>query len=168
MVLHGCGGDGPTGPDLNPDPTTLSDLFGNQLFKVDGSSVGVGTLSQVKVIGVYFASPTCPACTAFTPVLVDAYNQLLTDGRSFEVVLVAPGMNDESLFDFMDDSGMGWLAVLPRSSKTNRLLQHFKIQWVPTLVIIDSAGRTLSVNGREQLTQNGIAAYDSWLAAAGG
>jgi nucleoredoxin len=171
VMLVGCaalgcgdGDDEPTGPE----PVSLSDLFGSQLFKADGSTVGVESLNDIPVIGIYFASSTCPACTAFTPVLIDAYEQMRDEGRSFEVVLVTQNMTDSSLFDYMTDSAMPWLAVSSQSSQASTLAQRYYIQWVPTLVIIDGEGDTVSLYGREEVTDSGAAAYDSWLAASGG
>jgi hypothetical protein len=164
LAVSGCGDDGPT----EPEPVSLSDLFGNQLFRADGSSVGVGALDHASVIGIYFASPGCPACGAFTPILIDAYNQLREAGQSFEVVLVTDGISDSSLFDYMADSAMPCLAVSSQGNRANALAQRYDVRWVPTLVIIDGAVNTISLTGREELTQNGAAAYDAWLAASAG
>ncbi len=163
-AVSGCGGGGPAGPK----PTSLSDLFGNQLYKADGSPVGVGALDDTAVIGVYFASPGCPACGGFTPTLVGTYDQLREEGRSFEVVLVSPGISESSLFEYMVDSGMPWLAVSSQSSRANALVQRYDVRWIPTLVIIDGALNTISLTGREEGTQSGTAAYDVWLAASAG
>ena len=164
-AASGCGGDGPT----EPQPATLSGLFGNQLYKADGTLVGVGALDDDDVIGIYFASSGCPACAGFTPVLVDAYNQLQEDGRSFEVVLVSTGISDSSLLEYMVDSEMPWLAVPSQSGRANALVQGYSIRWVPTLLIMDGGTlNTISVTGREEVAQDGAAAYDAWLAAAGG
>ena len=160
----GCSSDGPT----EPKPASLSELFGNQLYRADGSQVGVGSISSTPVIGIYFASPGCPACGGFTPILVNAYGQLKEDGRSFEVVLVSPGINDLALFEYMVDSAMPWLAVSSQGSQANSLLNRYDIRWVPTLLIIDAAGNLLTRTGREELTQKGIEAYDDWLDASGG
>ena len=162
-VVSACGDDGPT--ELDTGPVTLSDLFGTQLYRADGSQVGVSVLQNTPIIGIYFASPTCPACIAFSPVLVEAYNDLETEGRSFEVVLAVHGISDPSLFDFMTDAGMPWLAVSSQSGRPNTLAQRYGVQWVPTLIIIDSSGKTLSLNGREEVTQNGSGAYDGWIGA---
>ena len=163
-AASGCDGDGPTGPE----PASLPDMFGNQLYRADGSAVGVGVLNNTSVIGIYFASPGCPACGAFTPLLVNAYDQLRDEGRSFEVVLVTGGISEQSLFDYMAGSGMAWLAVSSQSSEGDALAQRYDVQWVPTLVIIDGTANTVSMTGREELTQSGAAAFDAWLAASGG
>jgi nucleoredoxin len=163
-AVYGCGGDGPT----EPMTASLSDLFGAQLYKADGSQVSVGSLNQNAVIGIYFASAGCPACGAFTPMLVDAYDQLKEDGQSFEVALITYGITEPALFDYMVDSEMSWLAVSPLSDKVDALVQRYNVRFVPTLVIIDNAANTISLTGREELAQNGAAAYDAWLAASGG
>jgi hypothetical protein len=143
-------------------------LFGTQLYRADGSAVAVATLNNVSLIGIYFASSGCPACGAFSPLLVDAYDQLQEDGESFEVVMVSPESSDLSLFSYMVDEGMGWLAVSSQSNRINTLAQRYNVQWIPTLVIIDNAANTISMNGRNEITQMGTAAYDVWLAASGG
>jgi len=163
-AASGCSGDGPTGPG----PASLLELFGNQLFRADGSTVDVGALDDTAVIGIYFASTGCPACGDFTPILVDVYDQLREDGRSFEVVLVIAGVTESALFDYMADSGMSWLAVPSQSSRTSALAHLYNVHWVPTLVIIDGATNTVSLNGREEVTQSGAAAFDAWLAASVG
>lgn len=160
----GCDGGGPAALP----PASLPDLFGSQLYRADGSPVGVHVLDDVAVIGIYFASPGCPACGGFTPLLVDAYSQLREDGRSFEVVLVSLGVSESSLFEYMIYSGMPWLAVSSQSGEANALVQRYDVRWVPTLIIIDGAGNTISFTGREELTQSGVAAYDAWLAASAG
>ena len=163
-AFSGCSGDGPTGPE----PASLLEMFGNQLLRADGSTVDAGALDDTAVIGIYFASTGCPACGAFTPVLVDVYDQLQEDGRSFEVVLVIAGVTESALVDHMADSGMSWLAVPSQSSRTKALARLYNVLWVPTLVIIDGATNTVSLNGREEVTQNGAAAFDAWLDASVG
>lgn len=159
----GCGDDS-TGPKALP----LPELFGAELYQADGTLVGVQDLADDAVIGIYFASPTCSACAAFTPILVDAFKQIQADGKSFEIVLVSYYLSDSGLLDYMTDSSMPWLAVPSESGPTDALVKRYKVQWIPTLVVIDGEGRTISKKGRDELVQDGIAAYDEWLAEAGG
>jgi protein-disulfide isomerase-like protein with CxxC motif len=164
FVSSGCDGDGLAGPQA----ASLPDLFGDQLFRADGSPVGVGTLNDTAIIGIYFADPGCPACAGFTPILVNAYDQWREEGHSFEVVLVTPGISEASMFDYMAEFGMSWLAVSPQGNRSAALANRYNIRWVPTLVIIDGAGNTISLRGREELAQSGAGAYDAWLTASGG
>jgi fermentation-respiration switch protein FrsA (DUF1100 family) len=164
LAVSACGDDGPT----TPKPASLPELFGDQLYRADGSQVSVQVLDGVPVIGVYFASPGCPACGGFTPLLVDAYTQLQADGRPFGVVLVSGGISEATLFEYMTEAGMPWLAVSSQSDRVNALLQRWNVRWVPTLIVIDGAGNILSLAGREDVTGNGAGAYDLWLAASAG
>jgi hypothetical protein len=164
FAVSACGGDGPT----TPRAASLPELFGDQLFRADGSQVSVQVLEGVPVIGMYFASAGCPACGAFTPLLLDAYTQLQADGRPFGVVLVSGGISEATLFEYMTEAGMPWLAVSSQSDRVNTLLQRWDVRWVPTLIVIDGAGNTLSLTGREEVTVNGAGAYDLWLAASAG
>ncbi len=163
-AASGCGGDGPTGLG----PTSLPELFGDQLLMAEGSTVSVGTLASTPLIGIYFADRACSACGGFTPLLVDAYSQLREDGRSFQVVLVSPGISMASLLEYMVDSEMPWLAVPPGSDRTNALIQRYNVRWIPTLVIIDGAARTISLTGRNEIAAKGTGAYDDWLATRAG
>jgi hypothetical protein len=158
----GCGDD-----STGPQPLPLPELFGAELFQADGTLVGVQDLADKDVIGIYFASPTCSACAGFTPVLVDAFNQLQSDGKSFEVVLVSYYLSDSGLLDYMENSSMPWLAVSSESGPTAALVKRYNVQWIPTLIIIDGEGRTISKKGRDELVEDGTAAYDQWLAEAG-
>ena len=101
-AVSGCGDDGPTAPEA----AALPALFGPQLFGADGAVVGVESLENTAIIGIYFASAGCSACGAFTPLLVDAYQQWREGGRSFEVVLVSLGITDSTLFETGDGSAV--------------------------------------------------------------
>jgi len=164
LAVSACGGDGPT----TPKAASLPELFGDHLYRADGSQVSVQVLEGIPVIGVYFASAGCPACGAFNPLLLDAYTQLQADGRPFGVVLVCGGISEATLFEYMTEAGMPWLAVSSQGSRVDTLLKRWGVRWVPTLVVIDGAGNTLSMTGREEVTENGAGAYDLWLAASAG
>ena len=163
FLAWGCGGDGPT----EPAPVSLPDLFGPELYRADGSVVGVEVLGDVALIGVYFASPECPACGGFTPALIDAYQELRSQGKSFEVVLVSLG-SGSSMFDHMTDSNMPWLAVPSPSTTANALVHRYDVRWIPTLVVIDGSAKIVTTTGREDLSVRGVEAYDDWLAASSG
>ena len=62
-----------------------------------------------KVIGLYFSANWYPPCRNFTPVLVDMYEQLKTNGSNFEIVYVS---SDEDLNAFNNYHAlMPWLAI---------------------------------------------------------
>jgi thiol-disulfide isomerase/thioredoxin len=163
LAVGGCGENGsPTGP---PPPDSLADLFGATLYRADGSTVGIEQLEGTAVIGVYFGSGSCPACAEFTPRLVDVYQQIVAGGRSFEVVYVSFDGSASAMFEYMVDAGMPWLAVEYAGQHAVGLVERYDVQVIPTLVILDSEGRTVTLAGRDDVARQGAAAYDAWAAA---
>ncbi len=149
-------------------PASLSDLFGPILFRADGSSVGTETIEDKAVVAIYFAARACPACGAFTPVLISFYDQVRQDEKSFEVVLVGLEASAQDMFVYMTDYAMPWLAVPFGSDEATALTQRYGVQWIPTLIVVDGDGKTISINGVDDIYGLGAGAYDAWLARSGG
>ncbi|MFO7893192.1 MAG: thioredoxin-like domain-containing protein [Longimicrobiales bacterium] len=163
-LAAGCRDDSPT----ESSPASLLELFGDTLLRADGSVEGIEAVEGAALIGIYFGSSQCPACASFTPMLVDAYGQLEEEGRSFEVVYVSLDPGEASMLSYMAEAGMSWLAVPWRGSHSSALLNRYDVEWIPTLVIIDDEGSTVSREGAQEVIDHGAAAYDDWLARAGG
>ncbi|HSW30759.1 MAG TPA: thioredoxin-like domain-containing protein [Longimicrobiales bacterium] len=144
---------------------SLSDLFGNVLLTSDGSQAGLVELQGQSLIGIYFASRSCPACTAFTPELVGVYDEIRRSGKAFEIVLAAVDPSSEDLSTYMKQHRMGWLALPLGSEKVTQLAKRYDVEWIPTIIVINVAGRTITKTGREDVLAKGAAAFDKWLAA---
>jgi nucleoredoxin len=99
---------------------------------------------------------------------MSAYADLLLAGESFEVVFVSFDVNRTELLAHMSDVGMLWLAVPPDGGRVGALAQRYSIQFIPTVIVIDSDGNTITVDGRDDIVRDGAQAYDLWLAAIGG
>jgi hypothetical protein len=162
FLIASCGD--PESPVSPPIPRTLVELFGDVLYRADGSPVGIGGLEGIAVIAIYFGSQGCPACGSFTPKLVDAYHELRQEGASFEVVYVSLDGSAAQMFSYMSSAGMPWVAVPWGGSHSTGLLQLYGVQWIPTVIVIDGACNTISVHGREEVEREGARAYDDWLA----
>jgi hypothetical protein len=166
-----CGSDG-TGPGSIADlpggaSPTLADLFGTVFYRADGSQASLQALQAQQVIGIYFASRSCPACGAFTPQLVSVYNALRTAGKPFEIVMAGVDPASVDLSAYMTQYGMGWLALPLGGVKVTELVTRYNVEWIPTLIVINGAGKTITKNGREDVAAKGAAAFDGWLAASG-
>jgi nucleoredoxin len=150
-----------------PPPASLSELFGSTLLMADGTAVGIEALEGRAIIAIYFGARGCPACAAFTPRLVDAYEEIQGAGKSFEVVYVSSDGSAESMHQYMLDAGMRWLATPWNGSHSAALGQRYGVRWIPTVVVIDGAGATVSLKGHEEIANRGAAAYDDWWARSG-
>lgn len=168
-LVTSCGeAAAPIVPTEPAPPPTLLDLFGDEFYQADEAEVGIAAIEQKSIIGIYFAAGWCGACAGFTPLLVDFYDEVEQAGKSFEIVFVSFDATEEDMFAHMTDRGMPWLAVPHDGDIANRLTIRYNVSSIPTLILIDNDGNTITRDGRSDVVVSGAAAYDDWLAASGG
>ena len=138
----------------------IKELFGDQLVDAKRKRVPVDTLAG-KTIGIYFSAHWCPPCRGFTPSLVKFHEEMTAAGKPFEIVFVSSDRDANGMFGYMREYKMPWLAV-PYGSKAQKSLGgKYGVRGIPTLVIIDSDGETITTNGRGEVGR-GVAVFDSW------
>lgn len=142
-------------------PPALDDLFGKRLVGLKGKRISTADLVGKK-IGIYFTASWCPPCRAFTPDLVKAYNQLQTEGKPFEVVLVTSDRDKASMEKYMKDYDMPFVAVPFGDKRIDALKKKFAVSGIPKLVVVDDTGKTLSAEARGEISARGAAAYEKW------
>lgn len=169
-LLASCGGsDSATAPEGPADTSaSFSDLFGTVLLKADGSQVGIQAVQTKAIVGIYFAAGWCPACAAFTPTLVSAYDSLRKADKSFEIVLVSLDYSPTDMLTHMRNRGMAWLAIPYDSTKRPALVYLYGVQLIPTLVVLDADRTIITKDGQDDVRVKGAAAFDDWLAASRG
>jgi nucleoredoxin len=143
------------------DTTWLAKYFGEELVKADGSKVEPASLGGKKV-GIYFSAHWCPPCRAFTPVLVKAYNELAKAGKPFEVVFASSDRSEEAMFGYMKETSMPWVSMPFGIEAKAELARKYEVRGIPTLVILDEKGETITKDGRGDVASNGAAAFDKW------
>lgn len=144
-----------------PIPPELEALFGKRLINAKGKKVSTAELAGKK-IGIYFSASWCPPCRAFTPQLVAAYSQMKTEGKPFEVVLATSDQDEASMKAYMKSHDMPWLAVPFGDKHIEALKKQFSVSGIPTLVVVDAQGKTLSTTARGEVAAKAAAAYDTW------
>ena len=155
-------------PNDPPPAASLSDLFGSVLLQADGNEVGIATIESKAIIAIYFEAQWCPVCEQFTPLLMSAYEEIGLAGKSFEVVIVSYDDTEEDMLAHMTDNGMTWLAVPFSGGTIEALTLRYEVQFIPTVVVLDNEGNTISMDGRGDVVTKGALAYDDWLAQSGG
>ncbi|NJD19462.1 MAG: redoxin domain-containing protein [Gemmatimonadetes bacterium] len=155
-------------PDDGDGAPTFVELLGPSLVTADGSSVGTQALQGKALVGVYFAAGWCPACAAFTPLLVSAYGEWRKADRSFEIVLASLDHSSPEMFSHMKARGMGWLAIPYDAARIRALAERYAVQWIPTLIVMDGDRTIITTGGRDDVAAKGAAAFDAWLAASQG
>ncbi|MGD9874531.1 MAG: thioredoxin-like domain-containing protein [Kiritimatiellia bacterium] len=142
-------------------PPEIEALFGDKLIDAKKKRVSPASLSGKK-IGIYFSAHWCPPCRAFTPELVKFYNQLKTDNKPFEIVFVSSDQDEQGMMNYMKEMDMPWLALRFGDKRIPKLKEQFGVSGIPTLVIVDDKGKTVSNKARGEVMTLGAAAFDAW------
>ncbi|KAK9675565.1 hypothetical protein RND81_11G015600 [Saponaria officinalis] len=98
-----------------------------------------------KTVGLYFSASWCPPCSAFTPILIEVYEQLFSKGK-FEVVFISSDRDVDSFNGYF--SKMPWFAIpFSDSSTKDSLDEKFGVTGIPHLVILNGDGKVLTDEG---------------------
>ncbi len=136
----------------------LKDLFEGPLLDSDGNEVSKNVLAG-KTIGIYFSAHWCPPCRSFTPKLVNFRD---TNTKDFEVVFISSDRDTKAQMDYMKGSKMKWYTLPHRSETANKLSKKFEVRGIPSLVIVSEEGKTITKNGRGDVSGNPKGALNSW------
>ena len=133
--------------------TSTTALFGPELVSKGGKTVKTADALAGKVVGIYFSAHWCPPCRGFTPRLAQYYETYKAKGLDFEIVFVSSD-RDQSAFDAYFGE-MPWLA-LPHSDRARKgaLSQRYKVEGIPTLIIVDADGATITADGRAAVSED--------------
>jgi len=133
--------------------SAFEELLGKTLVSKMGSTGAEDTtvktsdaLAGKKQVAIYFSAHWCGPCRGFTPKLVEEYHKIKKLG--FEVVFASSDRDRDACKSYFEEMG-GWL-TLPYEDRDlkNSLSKTFKVQGIPTLVILDSNGQLVTTKGR--------------------
>jgi len=104
-----------------------------------------------KPIGLYFSAHWCPPCRGFTPKLAEYYKDGLKD--KMEIIFVSSDRDQQSFDEYSKE--MPWLA-LPYEKRDEKasLSQAFGVSGIPSFVVINPDGTTITTDGRSKVTQD--------------
>jgi len=107
-------------------------------------------LAGKPAVALYFSAHWCPPCRSFTPQLAEWYTKDLK-AKGLEVIFVS-GDKDEAAFkEYVGEQP--WLSI-PYADREaeKRLKKKFKVQGIPSLVILDAEGKTITKEGRSAIS----------------
>lgn len=130
----------------------FSSLFGSSLTTKSGN-VDTDTHLRGKIVLIYFSAHWCGPCRGFTPELSSFYGMMESKGTAFEIVFVSSDRDEKGFNEYYGE--MPW-AALPFSerSRKQKLSSQFKVQGIPTLVVLDSNGALITADGREAVSND--------------
>ena len=122
----------------------LNSMFGSTIIGTGGQQLSVDCLKG-KVVGIYFSAHWCPPCRAFTPQLAAKYRELVGAGKDFDIVFVSSDKSEQEMKDYFGQ--MPWKALPFSSSKKQELASKYNASSLPTLVLLDHLGNTITLDG---------------------
>mmetsp|Transcript_26613 Transcript_26613/g.61159 ORF Transcript_26613/g.61159 Transcript_26613/m.61159 type:complete len:420 (+) Transcript_26613:61-1320(+) len=140
-------------------------LLGSELLAASASKVSTATaLAGKSAVALYFSAHWCPPCRGFTPQLAEWYKNSLK-AKGLEVVFVSSDKEEKAFNEYHAE--MPWLA-LPYTERELKatLSKKFKVQGIPSLVILDNDANLITLDGREAVTSDPTGEDLPWKPAA--
>jgi len=136
------------------------------VVKKDGTKTTFGELLKTNnYLILYFSAHWCPPCRGFTPKFAEWYKKNVeakkgTD-QSFEAVFVSSDRDESAFNDYW--GSMPWHA-LPYSERElkSTLSDAFDVQGIPSVIVIDKEGNTITDKGRAGVTNDADAEEFPW------
>ena len=138
-------------------------LFPEKLYNAKGEEVSRDELKD-KIVGIYFSAHWCPPCRAFTPNLVKFRDENKDD---FEIVFVSSDKNADAQMNYMKESKMKWLTVKFGTKEVQDLKKKYSVRGIPKLVIVGPDGKTITENGRGDVSQKPTTTLAAWKKKTG-
>jgi nucleoredoxin len=92
----------------------------------------------------YFSAHWCPPCRAFTPSLVEFYNEHPGKGKEFEIIFVSDDKDARAMVTYMKEMEMPWPAVGYAMGPRLWDVRKYRGRGIPCLVVVDHQGKVLS------------------------
>ncbi|KRX03284.1 Thioredoxin-like fold [Pseudocohnilembus persalinus] len=120
-------------------------------------------LKNNKITCLYFSASYSPPCQAFTPLLSEFYNEVNSEDKVLEIILISLDKNKSDFQEYF--SQMNWLAIPfdDSQNRTEKCVQQFQVEQIPKLIPFRPNGQLITKNGRQDVINDGIAAFDNWL-----
>lgn len=130
----------------------LTGLFGDSLLTKNGLQSTSEVLSGKKAIALYFSGHWCPPCRRFTPQLAEWYKQDLKE-KGLEIVFVSSDRDQAAFDEYFAEHPWVALPFDQREQKAS-LSKRFKVQGIPSIVIVNASGEVITKDGREAISSD--------------
>ncbi|KAK9052744.1 hypothetical protein SSX86_029374 [Deinandra increscens subsp. villosa] len=122
----------------------------------DGIKIPVSDLVGKHIL-LYFSAHWCPPCRAFTPKLVETYNEIKSKHDEFEVIFISSDRDQASYEEYY--ATMPWLALPYNDKRKQSLSRIFKVNGIPLLVALGPTGKTITTETRGLIMLHGAEAF---------
>ena len=131
------------------------------LIKKDGTFYDFNALKDVKIFVLYFSAHWCPPCRQFTPLLARQFEA--SQSEKSQIIFVSGDRSLQEQLEYMREAHGNWPAVPCQSQLQMNLNSNFQIRGIPSVIVINATnGEIISRDGRQEIMQNGAAAFKIW------
>ncbi|KAG1654493.1 Nucleoredoxin-like protein 2 [Nymphon striatum] len=145
--------------------STMDIIKAAPLQRKDRSTVSADTaLANKTIVALYFSAHWCPPCKRFTPILKEAYDEMIDNEDSIEIIFVSSDRSADDLFKYMNDLHGDWLTISHGNEAVQELSRKYGISGIPALVVIKNDGEStlVTANGRNDIETKGPRAFQIW------
>jgi len=131
------------------------------LLTSEGEKPTEATLAGKAAVGIYFSAHWCPPCRGFTPKLAEWYTANLK-GKGMEIVFVSSDRDEAAFNSYFGEQPWVALPYANREMK-DKLSKQFKVQGIPSFVILGPDGKVITKDGREAVSKDPTAEKFPWI-----
>lgn len=114
-----------------------SELFGKELFDIEGNPVDLSAVTKKKFIGLYCSASWCPPCRAFTPELIKFYER---NKSKIEIILIGHDRDKNGVLEYMKSHKMPWNAIHRKAPGAHDYIRRHKINGIPDFRVFKKNG----------------------------
>ncbi len=118
-------------------------MLGPTLMSADKQPMKSSSLAGVPHVLLYFSAEWCPPCRAFTPKLVEFFNQQKESQRVM-VIFVSSDNSEADMYKYMSGYNMAFPAVPFKQIKRSGIEDKYAGKGIPNLVLLNADGSVRS------------------------
>ncbi len=136
-------------------------IIGKKYVDAKHEEINADYLSKVNLIGLFFTGSWCPPCEKFALELIEVYNDANAKDKILEIIQVSNEKNEKEFVDGM--ANKPWIAVQYNDNFIDYLVNEFKINFLPVLIIVTKDKNIVSDTGRRDIAEFGVKSHEKWL-----
>lgn len=142
----------------------LQTLSSISLLDSHQGSHSIASIPPDAVVGIYFARSTCAPCRKFTKVLTSLTRTLRASNRKLVIILLSVDQEQADYTALVDDLPIeSWLIVpFTEVEARKQLIQTFRVNAVPTLILRGMDGNILTPQGRKLVQSDPSGRFFPW------
>jgi len=130
--------------------SAFKELLGDCLLS-DAGIVPIDVL-EGKTVGLYFSAHWCPPCRSFTPELAKAFKELRAS-KNWEICFISSDKEETAFKEYFAE--MPWFALpFADRARKQKLSSRFKVSGIPSLIILDSNAKLITLSGRHEVSND--------------